>query len=213
MDETPSTESIIKNGMDNLPDVTFHTSGYIIDLAKGGFLMPLTRGRSRFTKSRLMVLAEGKSMPVLLVLAEAKFRKWDEQVEYPFWVDGDWTNETLANVSLAKKSASGTGRPRTSSLGVPSGTVAYMKAWRLKNPDRVRAAQKRYLAKRRELLASLKDVRSALPVIRQAPNDDVAFDSLFAKLDTAIKGVEDPVLDDSDPSTTSGEKSSRSDVE
>jgi len=210
----PPLESVYENGMEALPDVVFRTSGYVMDLQKGGFLMPLTRGRSRFMKSRLVVLDGGKSMPVLLVLAEAKFRKWDELIEYPYWADGDWTNETLANVSIAKKSASGVGRARTSSLGVPSGTTAYMKAWRLKNPDRVRAAQKRYIAKRRELLASLKDVRSALPVVRQAPNDDVAFDTLFGKLDAAIKGVEDPVLDDSDPATlTSGEKSSQGDVE
>lgn len=67
------------------------------------FLEPISGiGRLSFTTSRLAVLADGTTVPVLHLLARQKFGEWSAS-RFPFWVDGNFRNETLANVDLAAK--------------------------------------------------------------------------------------------------------------
>jgi hypothetical protein len=87
--------------------------------------------------------------PVLLLLAERKFREWDDE-HFPFWLDGDRTNETLSNVGLALRAPRSPRKRRRAPI--PSGTREYMKHWREAHPDLVRAAQLRYATKRQAAL-------------------------------------------------------------
>lgn len=152
------------------------TEQFVLDLAAKGFVDPLTK-RSAFKMTRLAVLTDGTTKPVLDILAERRFTTWDED-QFPFWIDGDMTNETLVNVGLATRSSNGTRRVR-SSFGVPAGTKEYMKKWRAANKDRVKASQKKYSDKQRDALAA------AVEVAEQTE------DPLLAKLLTAVKGKEE----------------------
>jgi hypothetical protein len=78
------------------------------------FVEPVKPGRTPHTHSRLVILKDGTFRPVLLTLADWKFGAWDRNEHFPFWVDGDPSNETLANVDLAI-------RLRNAKLGIPGG--------------------------------------------------------------------------------------------
>jgi hypothetical protein len=139
------------------------TEPFVLDLVKE-FLEPLTR-RSAFKMSRLAVLVDGSTIPVLDLLAKKKFGTWEED-QFPFWVDGDRTNETLSNVGLATKASSGAGRTR-SALGVPAGTKEYMKLWRERNKEKVKAAQTKYTEKRRAVLESVVTASERDPILER----------------------------------------------
>lgn len=68
------------------------------------FSEPITVARRlSFTTSRVALLHCGTPMPVLELLAQLKFPTYDPRFFFPFWVDGDPSNEVLSNVDLAKK--------------------------------------------------------------------------------------------------------------
>jgi len=144
----------------------YTTESFIGDIATGGLLEPVGR-RSPFTMSRIAILADGTMKPVLTLLAERKFGTWDTASRFPFWIDGDRTNETLENVDLATRPASrASGRRRLrNSFGVPSGTKEYMTKWREKNRDRVQASQRRYADRRRKVLDAVTSDVSDLPEV------------------------------------------------
>ena len=77
------------------------TEQFIIDMAED-FFPPLSL-RSDFTSSRLALLKNNTTCPVLTILAERKFGEWRRADAFPFWIDGDSTNETLSNVALARR--------------------------------------------------------------------------------------------------------------
>jgi hypothetical protein len=110
------------------------------------FLEPLN-ARSPFTASRLAILKDGSTFPVLRLLAERKFGSWPEG-SFPFWIDGDSSNETLENVALAPRL-----RTERRRLGLPGGPD-YRKRWRAANRERVRQYG-RNAALRRALLQLL----------------------------------------------------------
>jgi hypothetical protein len=120
-------------------------------LGKYTLLGPMSR-RSQWTKSRLVVLEDGTTMPVLQVLAREKFGTWDEKEKRPFWKDKDWTNETVDNVELVEVTEHRHAGRAKSQFGVPSNTKAYHKKWREANPKRTREASRRY-HERQKLLA------------------------------------------------------------
>jgi hypothetical protein len=186
------------------------------------FIEPLTELVSGEVRSRLMVMANGDTLPVLHQLARQKFKRWEKD-QQPIWVDGDHHNETEENVALRERTVQRRVRRHTD-LGFPAGTPEYMKAWRKANPDKARAAQKRYVQKRKELLASLKDLRAgALEEMRQrqsitfVPGEAGAKFAMdpgdpFSKLVEKLSSVIDDVLDDGgeeqpsgDPKPVSGE--------
>lgn len=141
----------------------FTTAPSLLAQAKE-FVEPLTR-RSVYRRSRLAILNDGTTMPVLELLAREKFMKWEED-QFPFWVDGDYHHEVPENVGLATRSSNGETRQR-SSLGVPAGTKEYMKRWRERNKERVQASQRQYAAKRREVLSRVQSVAHTDPVLEK----------------------------------------------
>jgi hypothetical protein len=72
--------------------------------AASAFLEPLGAQdrRTPYTTTRIAILKDGSTMPVLTMLARCKFGGIPKHV-FPFWADGDHTNETLENVELAPR--------------------------------------------------------------------------------------------------------------
>jgi hypothetical protein len=136
-------------------DATYNTEGFL--LTECSALLPPVggRGKSAYTTSRLAVLRNGTTAPVLRLLAERKFSSWDEAERFPYWADGDHTNELLSNVELATRMGAGSPRSKKGRLGAPAGSREYMRLWQKANKDKVAAAQRRYRAKRDALLATL----------------------------------------------------------
>jgi hypothetical protein len=66
------------------------------------FHPPLGRKALPHLRSRLLVKPDRTTIPVLTRLAEEKFGVVPEGF-FPFWLDGDPSNETLENVELAAK--------------------------------------------------------------------------------------------------------------
>lgn len=125
------------------------TEPFLLELARD-FVEPLTE-RNAFRASRLAVLHDGTTKPVLDILAAKRYPEgWDED-QFPFWVDGNRRNEMLENVGLATRSSTGNAA-RRSSYGVPAGTKEYMRLWRAKNREKLRASQKRYADRQRNVL-------------------------------------------------------------
>jgi hypothetical protein len=82
------------------------TEQFVIDLAVGGFAPQV--GKSRRSPSRLAILADRTTMPVLQILAEARFGKnYRREYQFPRWKDGDLTNEMLSNVELIERDSPG----------------------------------------------------------------------------------------------------------
>jgi hypothetical protein len=163
---------------------SFVTEPFVEELAKGGFLPPIGH-RSPYTTSRLAVLADGTTAPVLQILALRKYEKWPED-RFPFWIDGAYENETLANVALATR-ASRRGTPRLrrrSAFGAPAGSKEYMRAWRAENRERVRANSKRFAEKRNAILKQLAAVDETAPSTVEA--DRIEDDPIIEKLRRAV---------------------------
>lgn len=106
------------------------TEPFVLELAQE-FIDPLSPNRSPFTLTRLVLLKEGGLVyPVLRLLAIRKFGRWPAD-SFPFWLDGDPSNETLDNVALAARE-----KPIRRKLGLPGGPD-YRKRWRALNAARV----------------------------------------------------------------------------
>jgi hypothetical protein len=126
-------------------------------------LLPPVSKRRAYTMSRLAVLKDGTTMPVLRILAREKFEEWDEKEVFPFWVDRDWTNETLENVGLCPVLDKDAKR-LASSYGVPAGTKEYSKRWRAANVEKVKASQKAYRLRRADEYRRLRLLASGEPL-------------------------------------------------
>jgi hypothetical protein len=133
------------------------TEEFVVALAKRGFAEPVAK-RSAYTTSRLAVLEDGTTKPVLLLLAAKRFGEWDGETHFPFWLDGDYLNETCENVGLATRPHRAPQKrlPR-SAYGAPAGSREYMRAYRERNRQRIRETQRVYNAKRREVLQKVRD--------------------------------------------------------
>ena len=124
------------------------TEQFILDLAVGGFCEPLS-SKSASRASRLVVLADGTTAPVLLLLARRAFAKsFDEELQIPVWKDGDRTNETLANVSLRDRPS---GRVKALKA-LKTGGREYMRVWRASHKAAGAASSRKYAEKRAELV-------------------------------------------------------------
>jgi len=106
------------------------TEPFVLQLADS-FIDPISFQRAPHTISRLAVLKDRTTAPVLHLLAIRKFQKWSGDF-FPFWVDGNPENETLQNVALAPRVL------RTHrKLNIPKG-LSYRRLWRAANRERVR---------------------------------------------------------------------------
>jgi hypothetical protein len=144
------------------------------------FLEPVGK-RSVYTASRLAVLPDGTTVPVLFLLAKQKFGTWPEE-QFPFWKDGDRTNEMLGNVELATRATRPKRGTQKNKFGVPAGSKEYMKRYREENRERVRDSQKRYTLKRR---AVVKHVLAADAAAAEQGSDEPA---VLSKLQKAVEG-------------------------
>lgn len=113
---------------------------------------PLTRKNSRVA-SRIAVLKDGRTVPVLRLFAAHLKGGSVPQDAVPYWLDGDYENEELSNVGFATKPKASPFKKK-SPYSAPSGTLEYMREWRAANRERVRAAQKRFAARKTEEAAS-----------------------------------------------------------
>ena len=157
------------------------TEQFIIDLAVGGFLEPVGR-KTTYVSSRLAVLSDGTTSPVLHLLALAKFATWPED-RFPFWIDGNRRNEMLSNVELAVRLSSAANRvaqrrKRRAKDAPKAGTPEYMKAWRAEHKTEVAASQKRYADRRRAVLRKVKE-------LAESSEDD----PVLEKLRRAVEGA------------------------
>lgn len=103
-------------------------------------IMPATR-RNAWTRSRLVALPDGP-VPLLYLLATAKFGQWDPKEKFPYWKDRNWTNESIENVALMDETVSTGAKGRMSQFGVPSGTKEYRKLYREKHKERLNTYQR-----------------------------------------------------------------------
>jgi hypothetical protein len=161
----------------------YTTDSSVVEVAVGGFVEPVGR-RSSYTASRLAILADGTTKPVLLILAEALYTSWDED-KFPFWVNGSRFLESASNVGLATRATgtSATRRRRTrSTFGVPSGTKEYMKLWRAAHKENVRTSQRKYVARLTNLVQAVQ--ASSRPSLEDTPD-------VFAALEAAVASSED----------------------
>jgi len=147
------------------------TEDFVLELCIA-ILEPVGK-RSPLTTSRLAVLKDGTTAPVLALLCERKFGAKLPEGKHPFWMDGNYRNELLSNVDLATAPTLKRERPTPNRFGVPSGSREYMRRWREENRENVRAAQKRYAQRKRDVLKA---------VAAAVPTDD----PVLAKLHAAV---------------------------
>lgn len=160
--------------------MAYKSEDFVLLLAVGGFVEPVGR-RASYTSSRLAILSDGTTKPVLLLLAERKYGTWEAE-RFPFWIDGDRTNEILSNISLATRAAgvSRQKRHRTrNAFGVPAGSREYMRRWRETHPEQVRASQSRYHEKRSALLG-------VPPTTSDEDGGEAVAPSIFSKIQAVI---------------------------
>jgi len=121
--------------------------------------------RISWTNSRLVVLDNGSTIPLLHVIAEAAHGFWDPNEVYPVWDDKNWTNESFTNTKLIRKAVGRTKRSNNTT-GFPAGTPDYYRAYRAKHKDRNKAYNAAARAKRRERDAAALEMKAELAELR-----------------------------------------------
>jgi len=120
--------------------------------------------RLGWTNSRLVVLQDGSTMPVLQIIAEAH-EPWDPSEFYPVWADKDWTNESFDNIKLIRKAVHRTKRSNNKS-GFPAGTPEYFQWYRAQHKDRNKIYNANARAARREREAQVLAMKIELEELR-----------------------------------------------
>lgn len=140
-------------------------------------------------RSRLVVLTDGTTMPVLRVLAREAGLVWDDAKERPEWRDPNARPlEIRENVHIVALRT----EPfiRRSAYGVKSGTAAYRKAWRGAHPESVRRYAKASYERRKELIAK---GRQLAEIERGLEGKDLVEDlkdPVLSKLESLIDGTD-----------------------
>lgn len=119
---------------------------------------PITKRRP-WTTSRLVDVGEGRTQPLLELIAQAKFVEYDPKEYMAYWKDRNWKNETWDNVEICSKTAARPSAGR-SAYGFPAGTPEYYKAYRAKNKDRL------YQYHKTRRIAMLDKVKEAEKIVR-----------------------------------------------
>lgn len=129
----------------------FKTDERVLALLQGRRLVEPASYSKQWTASRLVDLGEGRTTPLLLLIARAKYGEFDPKTHLVFWIDKDCTNETWDNVGMVDNEVKSRAT-RKSQFGVPSASREYHRQWREKNKERVREYQKRRYHLMREAL-------------------------------------------------------------
>jgi len=127
---------------------TFRTTDEVLQLVAGREVLDAPSYKKLWTASRLIRLDDGSTLPLLWIIAEAKFGPFDPKTHMPFWKDKLCTNESFENVELLEISSEH--RTRQNPYGVPAGTREYMKRYRAANKEKVKGYHKKYYDKMRE---------------------------------------------------------------
>jgi len=114
---------------------------------------PVSKRRDWYN-SRLVLLDDGTTRPVLHVLAEERFGPLGSRWK-PYWVDKDWTNETMDNVAVSDMQVEET--KRVTKYGVPAGTPEYYRKYRAENGEERRRYYRERYKKRAALLKDLQE--------------------------------------------------------
>lgn len=86
--------------------------------------------------SRLVEVEQGKTMPLLEMIAQAKFVEWDPSEYMAFWKDKNSENETWDNVELTHKWGATRRESTRTQYGAPAGTPAYYREYRKQNKEK-----------------------------------------------------------------------------
>jgi hypothetical protein len=121
--------------------------------------------RLTWTNSRLVLLDNGVTMPLLHIIAEHNFGPWDPYEFYPVWCDRDWTNESLDNVRLIRKPNPRSKR-QVNKSGFPAGTPGYFKWYRQQHPDKVKQWARDAYERKREQQKQDVEMRAELERLR-----------------------------------------------
>lgn len=169
------------------------TDEQVLRVIAGRQLLDPPNRRLQWTASRLVVVEPGKTMPLLELIAHAKFVEWDAKEYYAFWKDKDWTNESWENVEITTRAGHG-GRQRqhrSNPYGFPAGTPEYMRAYRKANIQRFRNYQKAHRQKINALVETNKLLQEKLA--QGSPDETVVAEGsgLLSELRT-LAGVREP---------------------
>lgn len=139
--------------------------------------------RKQWTASRLVLMDDGTTTPLLTLLAEAKFGPWDPKTHIAVWTDKNCTNESPDNVSLVELSSIGSGRGRMSKFGIPSGTKEYFRRYAQENREKLREYRKTRYNERKTLYEENKKRLAIEQLIESKPPIEApAADELFERL-------------------------------
>jgi hypothetical protein len=147
-----------RGGIMSEKELTLPEVGALLQAEYTQVLEPVSRRRT-WTTSRLGVRRDGSVEPVLLLLARLKYGTWDPEVQYPYWRDKNWQNETWENVVLADMQA----RRRHTSMnpyGVPSNTPEYWVRYRERNAEKLREYHRKRYERNRKALATVQQLQA-----------------------------------------------------
>jgi hypothetical protein len=125
--------------------------------------------RISWVNSRLVVLDNGSTIPLLHVIAEAAHGFWDPNEQYPVWADKHWTNESFDNTKLISKPTPRGKRPANKS-GFPAGSPEYHKWHRAQTKDKQKEYSKAAYARRREAAKQVLAMKVELEELRAKLN-------------------------------------------
>jgi hypothetical protein len=148
-------ELLPARGEEELPSVPFVLSSFESIVEPVSLRIPQTT-------SRIGIIA-GTPHRILDHLATIKFGKYPSSTFFAYWRDGDWTNETWANVTLGLCKH----RRRLTGSLIPhrAGTREYWNEWRKKNPHKIREYhQTQYARRKAELEALAEGVKNLLHI-------------------------------------------------
>lgn len=170
------------------------TSAEVLNLIGGRPVLMPPRLRRTWSNSRLVGLEDGSTMPLLHIIAEAKFGPWDPSKYYPVWADQNWCHEDLENVVLVEKAAPREHRPK-SQYGVPAGSREYYKRYRAAHPEKVSEWSKKAYVKRKEAIAQtaklearVRELEAKLGISPEPPDVPVPVEQA-AKLETRLAEI------------------------
>lgn len=175
--------------------VTFKTSEQVLQLVAGRQIVDAPSGYRKVTTASRLVQTEDGPIPLLWLIAEAKFGHWDPRTHIAYWNDRDPGNESFENVEITPKSLARVAKK--SKYGAVAGTPEYYRRYHQANPDKRRTYQRERYKKMREALNAQREAveGKGLP---GAPSED--------KFAAALKALEAPVPVDVTEGDTSTNK-------
>lgn len=127
-------------------------------LVEGKEIFPPMNRKKKWTTSHLVRVDDGELKPLLQLIAESKFERWDPYYHAPVWNDGDCDNASFENVRLCEIRATGESRVRgrNSPYGV-SGTTEYYRNYYKATKEKRNAYQRERYKQNRSILQQARE--------------------------------------------------------